>query len=221
MKKLVSGIVVVSLCACSADPGYEPRYEPHESQLAAQPETPPQTTTRSIEAPRKLVVAMQVCADKFALRLPKTSDSYAVMYDLTVTGDSITAKVKDSQFPGTELEKCLTNVLEHMDVPDSVLSTSQVSPRSRSAVGIVQAAAVPIAMLPIILIAGGVTILVGVTIIVLAHAADDVAAEKERCRQVKEFCISKCTEETIPTGTFNGDPFFQCRRRCLEAENCW
>lgn len=99
-------------------------------------------------------------------------------------------KVKDSQIPGTELESCMRNVLERMEIPDSVTSTSRVSPQSRSAMGIVQVLA-PIALLPIVLVAGGVTILVGVTIYALAEAIrrwptddnndEDCTARYEKC----------------------------------------
>ncbi len=190
MKRVVSGIVVVSLAACSADPGYEPRYEPQERPpLEAQPE-PPKITTRSVEASRQDVAAMQLCADKFAPKLPNTATHYGIQYDLTLTGDGITAKVKDSQFPDTELEKCLTNVLKHMEITASMVSTSQVSPKSRSAVGIVQAAAAPIALLPIVLVAGGFTILLGVTIYVAVEAVEDVIeAARRRPKPTKNRCL--------------------------------
>ncbi len=78
---------------------------------------------------------------------------------------------------GSELETCLTQVLERMEIPDDVMGTSQVSPatskgspQSRSLVGIVQAAPVVIALAPIVLVAGGVTILIGVTIFAVAEA---------------------------------------------------
>jgi hypothetical protein len=84
-----------------------------------------------------------------------------------------------------------------------------------------------VSLVPILIVAAGVTIIVGVTIHVLSDTftstrdATDEDGEKMRCKKVLERCIEKCTEETIPTGTYNGDLFFVCRRKCLEAENCW
>jgi hypothetical protein len=40
------------------------------------------------------------------------------------------------------------------------------------------------------------------------------------CKRMKNLCIEKCTEETLPTGTYDGMPFFQCVKRCLESVGC-
>lgn len=222
MKRVVSGVVAISLCACSADPGYEPRYEPLESPRRVTSEPQPQPTTRSIEASRKDIAAMQLCADKFAHRLPKTSDQYAVMYDLAVTGDGITVKVKDSQISGMELEKCLTNVLERMEVPDSMTSASRVSPQSRSAMGVVQVIA-PIALLPIVLVAGGVTILVGVTIVVAAEAIEALRRrrtwENECDAQRAECLMSNIADQ--PGGLFKHTLCHMCREYCVKSGGKW
>lgn len=154
MKRLVSGLLMVALAACSADPGYEPRIEARESQPDITSDSLPRGTTKSIEAPHQLVVALQTCADKFAPRLPKSANHYAVQYHLDVDANGTKANVKDSMIPGSDLESCLTKVFEGMDITESMVSTSSVSPASRSVVGVVQAAAAPIALLPIILVAG-------------------------------------------------------------------
>jgi hypothetical protein len=44
--------------------------------------------------------------------------------------------------------------------------------------------------------------------------------ERERCKKVKEQCIDKCSDE-LDSGDYSGDPFFKCKRECLEKENCW
>ncbi len=223
MKRVVSGIVAISLCACSADPGYEPRYEAHESPPEVQPETPPQNTTRSIEAPRKLVAALQVCADRFALKLSKTSEHYAIIYDVKMDSNGTTAKVKDSQFPGTELEKCLTNALERMEIPDSVVNTSQVSPQSRSAVGVIQALAAPIALLPIVLVAGGVTILVGVTIFVAAEAIEALRRRPRWERDCNEQ-VTACLASDLADrqGSVHGSSrCLMCGEFCKKSKGTW
>jgi RHS repeat-associated protein len=40
------------------------------------------------------------------------------------------------------------------------------------------------------------------------------------CGQAKQICIEKCTEETLPTGTLDGAPFFKCLRECLDSFGC-
>ncbi len=114
-----------------------------------------------------------------------------------------------------------------MEVPEDALRLRGAKPvsggestySSRADVGIVQAAAAPIAFLPIVLVAGGVTILVGVAVVVVAHAIDDVKAEKERCRQVNEACQIKCLP-TLKHSDF-GNLFHRCMRQCREAAGCW
>ncbi len=208
MKKAVCSLVAVALCSCSADPGYEPRYEPHVTSGAALPQT-----IASSEAPRKTVIALQVCADRYALRLSGKSNSYAVLYNLEVTGNDTTVKVHDSMVPGSELEACMTNVLESMVVPDSVSSTPHASPKSRSMVGIVQAAAAPIALLPIVLVAGGVTILVGVTIYV---AVEVVEAARRRPVITKSRCL-----DAAAGGLYMWQELCRQITNSKKAERCW
>jgi hypothetical protein len=217
MQKLGSGLLTVSLIACSADPGYEPRVEPKQSQPHVTSDFPRQSAATSIEAPQQLVVELQTCADKFALRLPKTANHYAVQYNLEVDGDGIKVKVKDSMISGSELESCLTKVFERMEITESMVSTSNVSPTSRSVVGIAQAAA-PIALLPIILVAGGFTILLGVTIYVAVEAVEDVieAAKRWRPKPTKNRCL-----DAAAGGTFLWYEFCRAIKDPIDAEGCW
>jgi hypothetical protein len=208
--RLWVGFVGLGLLGCGSAPAYEPRLEPHHVPTATQHQTRP-----TLQAPQSTIDAMQICADRFAPKLP--GESFAVLFDVTVGGSGNRVKVKDSMLGGSPLESCLASAFERMEIPDLVASMQQTAPSSRSMVGIVQAAAAPIALFPIALAAAGVTILVGAMI----YVATDALKESERCKKVKAECIAKCTEATLPTGTFNGDPFFQCRRRCLEAQNCW
>ena len=208
MKALAKSLLAIGLAGCASDPGYE--YRPSPEVVASEPQP------RSVappEAPGQTVADLQACADQYARRL--SVDSASVVYDIEAKPFSV--KIKDSMIRGSELEACLTRALENMELTPNILNARRISPQSRSNLGIAQAAAAPIALAPIALVALGVTIIVAVTI----YAATEAENERERCKKVLEFCIAKCTEETLPTGTFNGDPFFQCRRRCLEAENCW
>jgi hypothetical protein len=40
------------------------------------------------------------------------------------------------------------------------------------------------------------------------------------CREIGKACREKCTDETIPTGTLDGAPFFKCLRECLDSFGC-
>lgn len=162
--------------------------------------------------------------------------------DVTATEDGHVrgVSIKDSmlkEHPG--IESCIVRVLRGMSLPSSVMaarparrvSGGMVAPESRTLVGNPAAVAAPVISLsPIILVAAGVTVGVYIFVHVIREATtstrDETAEEspkerKERCKKVKQECIEKCSDETLPTGTYNGDPFFECRRKCLEAANYW
>lgn len=119
---------------------------------------------------------------------------------------------------GSALEACLAQALERMDLALNMLDAQRVSPQSHASRGVVQVAAAPIALAPIVLVAAGVTILVGVTIYVATEAID-VASESNRCRQVKEKCIDHCSGLAgLPAP--GGGRFRGCMRECMEAQGC-
>jgi hypothetical protein len=167
---------------CGADPSYSSNARSSSGSFFAESQT---RTPASPEAPPETVAQLQACVDRFAPDL--SSDSYAILLDLEATksGKVTKVKVKDSMIAGSAVEACLLGALKRMAVPATAINTRhEVSPQSRSMVGVAQAAAAPIALLPIALTAAGVTILVGVTIYVVAHAVDDVRAEQERSKSV-------------------------------------
>jgi hypothetical protein len=199
------------------------------SAVLHQPEPRRMAEAAGIEGPEATVREMKACVE--AMHQQSAEPFHAFQYNLGANeqGKVLEVKLHDATLRDASLEACFKRVLAAMSVPKDALQLRSSKPFSggestyarRADIGIVQAAAAPIAMLPIILVAGGVTILVGVTIIVVAHAIDDVKAEQERCKQVLAFCIAKCTAEAIPSGSPSGDPFFKCRKDCLDAANCW
>jgi hypothetical protein len=50
----------------------------------------------------------------------------------------------------------------------------------------------------------------------------DDCDKKEYCKKVKQACIEKCSDETLPTWppTDQGMPFFKCVNECLAAHGC-
>jgi len=205
MKKLLSSAVVLTLFGCGSDPGYSVISRSNDTLSEARTTTP-----ESPEAPRETIVALQTCVDHYAYRL--SSDSYAVMFDIEATGSGgITAvKVKDSMVSGSDMEACLTRALEHMNVPDTAIHAQHVSSPSRSMVGVVQVAAAPIALLPIVLVAGGVTILVGVAIYVGAEVI-------EAARRRPKPSLNRCHDAAAGGETLWGE---FCRD-VGGAGDCW
>ena len=170
------------------------------------------------------------CAKKWAGDLKKSS--YKLRFNVTVNkrGGVSDVKPEGSGLDGSDVEECMVGALTNMTVPSFVyerveeeLASQRVSPQSRGHMGNVMVLGGAVSLVPILIVAAGVTIIIGVTIYVSTSTRDatDEDGEKMRCKKVLERCIEKCTEETIPTGTYNGDSFFVCRRKCLEAENCW
>jgi hypothetical protein len=200
----------------------EPLHVRHES--ARRSMTEPGT---SVEVPEATARDMKACVE--AMNHQSAEPSHAFQYNLGASeqGKVLEVKLRDSTLRDTSLEACFERALAAMEVPKDALrlrgakpvSGGQSTTASRSNVGIVQAAAAPIALLPIALVAGGVMILVGVTVHVIAHAVDDVKAEKERCRQVNEACQQKCLPK-LKHSDF-GNLFHRCMRECREAAGCW
>ncbi|HMY15504.1 MAG TPA: hypothetical protein PKA58_04200 [Polyangium sp.] len=84
---------------------------------------------------------------------------------------------------------------------------------SRSSLGVVQAAA-PIALAPIIIPALGVVIIVAISIEIVRNATSG-----PDCKQIKQECITFCSETTLPTPDF-GWKFQKCKNDCLESQGC-
>jgi hypothetical protein len=187
-RRLLSSFIGLALFGCGSNPGDEPRASPQRIISGSQT-----STLASAEAPRETVNELQVCVNRHAPGL--SSDSYAILFDLEATksGQVTAVKIKDSMVDGSDVEACITNVLKQMDASVATNMQHGATPQSRSVVGIVQAAAAPIALLPIALVAGGVTILLGVTIYVATGnvTVDDVldAARRRRPKPTKNRCL--------------------------------
>lgn len=189
--------------------------------------TPPNATEAdpNVQVPEWTTREMKACVEAIAPGV--TASSHAFQYNLGANeqGAVVDVKLHDSTLREPSLEACFARALSAMRVPNDALWLRSSKPfsggeslsSSRADTGFVQALAAPIALLPIVLVASGLTILVGVTI----YVASEALKERQRCKEVLAFCIAKCTEEAIPSGSLSGDPFFKCRRQCLEAANCW
>jgi hypothetical protein len=78
-------------------------------------------------------------------------------------------------------------------------------------------------LVPIVIVAAGVTILVAVTIELVSEMSkpDDMdKADYERCRKVNEACQIEC-DPYLDSGDPSGMPYHRCMRQCLEPAGCW
>ncbi len=80
-------------------------------------------------------------------------------------------------------------------------------------------------LVPILILAAGVTIIVAITVYVVSDTstatqdAADEDREKVRCKKVKQECIEYCSDTTLPTPDF-GWKFQKCKNDCLERHGC-
>jgi hypothetical protein len=221
-KRLWAGVVGLALCSCGSDPGYEPSYGGGSTATSFFASEPRGATSASPEAPRETVTAMQTCADRLAPSL--SPDHYAILFDVESTkGGQVTkVKIKDSMLGGSELEACLTSALEQMAVPASATRTQKtgVTPDSRGIVGVAQAAAAPIALVPILLVVGGVTILAVVTVSVASGnvTVDDVldAARRTRRKPTKNRCL-----DAAAGGEYMWEEFCRSFSDPIVRKGCW
>ncbi|MDI1477589.1 hypothetical protein [Polyangium sp. y55x31] len=208
---------------CGSSPMGNPRPSAHGSHDG--PSVPPAT-----------VAQLGECAEHGAARL--TDTHYAIMFDVDVKADGQVdeAKVRESMIGDREIESCMTRVLTGMSLPGVVtpLRSSgpvyggSVSPEGRAPMGhpAAAAAAAAVNLSPILIIAGGVTIVVAVTV----HVAEEVVSEMSRpkdeppptqqdCKQVKDDCIVTCSRSSLPTGD-HGFKFWNCVNKCMKAAGC-
>jgi hypothetical protein len=191
-----------------------------------QRELPKMPKVASIEVPAATAREMTACVE--AMNHQSAEPSHGFQYNLEANGQGKVVKVKlhGSTLREPLLEACFARALAAMDVPEEALRLRGAKPvsggestySSRANVGIVQAAAVPIALAPIVITALGVTIIVGISIDILRNATSE-DAERARCRAVNEACQQKCLPK-LKHSDF-GNQFHRCMRECREAAGCW
>jgi len=186
-----------------------------------QRELPKMPKVASIEVPEATAREMSACVE--AMNHPSAEPSHAFQYNIETNeqGTVLEVKLRDSTLRDTSLEACFKRALAAMEVPEDALQLRRAKPvsggestySSRANVGIVQAAAVPIALAPIVITALGVTIIVGISIDILRNATSG-----PDCKEVKEDCLVACNAK-LPTGDF-GFRFWNCVNRCMRTAGC-
>jgi hypothetical protein len=218
MTNLGAGAIVSAMCGigCSG-PQPEPLYVHNDSVPPTMSES-----ARSIEVPEATVRELKACVETKYRRSAEPSHAFQYNLGANDQGKVLEVNLRDSTLRDGLLEACFERALAAMEVPKDALQFRVAKPfsggestySSRADISIVQAAAAPIALVPIVLVTAGVTILVGVTIYIAAEALE----EQERCKGVKEDCIVACNGK-LPTGDF-GFRFWNCVNRCMRTAGC-
>lgn len=173
--------------------------------------------------PDEVVARLTSCAKQAAAALKPNGNAIVFNVKVTPRGRVSFVGVRDSMIRDRTLIACMTHALEDMSLSPSDLamrssppeSGGLVAPRSRELMGnpaILGGAFVAIG--PIVLVAAGVTILVAVFVYGVARISDE-------CRKAKQDCIEKCTDTKLPTGTYDGMPYHECMRICMDAAGCF
>jgi hypothetical protein len=90
--------------------------------------------------------------------------------------------------------------------------------------GFAEALGAVVQLVPILVVAAGVTVIVVVTVAIVMEAAKIDATDEPKpvdtdCKQVKERCISSCSSSSLPTGD-HGFKFWNCVKRCMAEQGC-
>ncbi len=188
---------------------------------SVEPEQIAPKEAQSVEIPDATARQLKVCVDAGAGRW--SPPSHALQYNVSANenGKVLTAKLHDATLHDSTLEACFSRALLAMHVPEEALRMRVSKPfsggenmsYSRSSLGVVQAAA-PIALAPIIIPALGVVIIVAISIEIVRNATSG-----PDCKQIKQECITFCSETTLPTPDF-GWKFQKCKNDCLESQGC-
>ncbi|MDC3953039.1 hypothetical protein KEG38_04245 [Polyangium jinanense] len=155
--------------------------------------------------PPATVARLEACAEHGAARL--TDTHYAIMFDVDVTADGQVDKVevRESLINDREIVSCMEDALHGMSLPGVVTSLrssgpvygGSVSPDGRAPMGhpAAAAAAAAVNLVPILIVAAGVTIVVALTVHVAEEVVEAVEAAgrrravERRCQALLDECL--------------------------------
>jgi hypothetical protein len=126
---------------------------------------------------------------------------------VTEDGHAGRVRLKDSSPSDGEMESCMTDVLKDMPVPPSAVQAltpqteaEAVSPESRGFIGNpLLAVMVLVELVPVVVVAAGVTVVVGVTVYTTAETA-------KRQRKMEKIC---------------SPPFYECLNNRKQPKWTW
>ena len=216
----LSGVLVGSLgcgCAGAAFEGFST-------------DTDPASEGRTV--PSYVQAQLADCAEEAASRLPSTGNTIAFNVRVTEEGRIGPVEIKHSSIDDKNIKSCIASVLRTMSLPASVTalrssqraSDGRVSPQSRALVGnpLVLGGVVIIELLPIVIVAAGVTIVVGIAIELVSEMSKPEwisEEEYERCQKVFEACKVACGKMGARWKGYGSVEL--CMKECRDAEGCW
>ena len=176
------------------------------------------------ELPQISAKRLQGCFDEYRDQLPPGSWAFRPNVKVDRSGSVISVDVGEMPKTAPDFAACTRAALRDMAIPPDILTTrgnhtepltNTLTKDQRSALGSpAVAVVVVVALSELVFEAGAYTILFAVTVQVVAKLS-------EECRKARERCIDQCTDSDLPTGTYSGDPYHGCLRRCMERAGCF
>ncbi|UQA57705.1 hypothetical protein [Polyangium aurulentum] len=201
-------------CGGSEEGSYEPRH-------AGSSDGP--------SAPASTVAQLEACAHGGVGGM-KEGMYYAVLIDADVTegGHVERVKVRDSDVAGQGIESCMVDALGAMQVPRHIVrgmfASGPVSPGSRGAMGNVMAAAgAAVTLVPIVIVAAGVTFIVAVTLHAAEEAVEAISQKAEKqCAKLRDACLENKKQPEWNIGDFGREKNCKdCYFECLHKKGEW
>jgi hypothetical protein len=158
-----------------------------------------------------------------------TDTSYAIVLDVDVTesGGVERVKIRDSIIGDGGIESCIVRALEGMQVPGYIvrrmMASHEVSPRSRGAVGNVLVVGAAVELVPILIVAAGVTFIVAVSLHVGEEVAEAISKKKEeKCMKLLVACLENPNQPEWNREIYGGKKDCgSCHGRCMKEKRGW
>lgn len=181
--------------------------------------------------PAATVRALQACAEERAGRLQR--HAYEIEFQVELRGDRVSeVKPKGPRLDDAGLEQCMMDALRAMmdagysPNPDALISRGGLLP-TRGLLANVSVISELIRLVPVVVSASGVTIVVGVAVLVVAAAAVSLSRDKptkEECDEQREHAWEECDKwlntNNPPLGVVGRDKMM---KECIEGyvhEDC-
>ena len=154
---------------------------------------------------------------------------YAILVDADVaeSGHVGRVKVRDSDVAGQGIESCMLDALRAMQVPRHIvqrmIASGTVSPGSRGAVGNVLVVGAAVNLVPIVIVAAGVTFIVAVTLHVAEEAVEAISKKKEsECMKLQVECLESPYQPDWNREIYGGKKdCLSCYIRCKREKSGW
>ena len=185
------------------------------------------------EVPRSTERAMTKCAEGGISRL--TTDYNTVIFEVTATksGEIKGIRVKGSDIPGDPIEGCVKEALGAMHISPWIVSLGSPAPGEKNAVskdsrgqmGIVQVLGPLVQLAPIVVAAGGITLILVVTVVIAVELVEAAKPRKnnydDECMPLEHECLENVRQPDWNKDFGENKDCGACVRECRHRKGVW